>query len=38
MNRCGVAAMRLFIGEVARGLCDFKREIGHIPQRVYMVT
>ena len=28
--------MGLSAGENARGLCDFKREIGHIPLRVYM--
>ena len=65
MNRCEVAAMRLFMEEVAWGVCDFrqksisfiiaigcngvlagkvvwalydfKREIGHIPQQVYLV-
>ena len=36
MNRCRMAAMWLFIGQVARALYDFKRNIGHIPQRVYM--
>ena len=29
--------MGLSAGENARGLCDFKREIGHIPQQVYLV-
>ena len=28
--------MGLSAGENARGLCDFRRNIGHIPQRVYM--
>ena len=28
--------MGLVAGENARGLCDFRRNIGHIPQRVYM--
>ena len=36
MNRCRMATMWLFIGQVARALYDFKRNIGHIPQRVYM--
>ena len=28
--------MGLSAGENARGLCDFRRNIGHIPLRVYM--
>ena len=36
MNRCGRAAMGLFSEEVTRGFYNFRREIGHIPQRVYM--
>ena len=28
--------MGLSAGENARGLCDFRRKIGHISQRVYM--
>ena len=36
MNRCRMAAMWLFSEEVTRGFYNFRREIGHIPQRVYM--
>ena len=28
--------MGLSAGENARGLCDFRRNIGHIPLQVYM--
>ena len=36
MNRFGRAAMGLFSEEVTRGFYNFRREIGHISERVYM--
>ena len=30
------AVMRLFAGKIVQSFCDFRRNIGHIPQRVYM--
>ena len=38
MNRCGRAAMGLFSEEVTRGFYNFRREIGHISQRVYVAV
>ena len=28
--------MRLFAGKIVQSFCDFRRNIGHIPLRVYM--
>ena len=28
--------MWLFAGKIVQSFCDFRRNIGHIPQRVYM--
>ena len=28
--------MRLFAGKIVQSFCDFRRNIGHISQRVYM--
>ena len=30
------AVMRLFAGKIVQSFCDFRRNIGHIPLRVYM--
>ena len=38
MNRCGRAAMGLFSEEVTQGFYNFRREIGHISQRVYVAV
>ena len=38
MNRFGRAAMGLFSEEVTRGFYNFRREIGHISQRVYVAV
>ena len=38
MNRCRMAAMGLFSEEVTQGFYNFRREIGHISQRVYVAV